>query len=298
MCFEVARRAQLAIVLVTLLVGAQFAGLSLAQQLNTQAISPAAPVLKHLTYDSDWLRYDNLDAQGNPKLAIADVTRFDFRFLVSVFPLRLAELEEPAGIATLGQKVDLAYDQSKVAGYCDSKKLSESSSDIICVPGPCSMPEGYVLLALYHPDTKALVAVTTTIDNFEGVASRKSACSAVYASVGSGSVGSSASHSEARIDAQAGQPAVSQVDQPKGCGPYMPGQWIKPDEYAASGLNLAIVMHDLANQVTDYTCVVPDDGTGPYLLAYTVVPPPPPPPPRSAPQAQRAEAQAQTVIDC
>ncbi len=241
-----------------LLVMSLSVGLSLAQQMNAPAQLSAVPVLQLLTYDDNWLRYDNETEDADPKLAVDGHSLFPFSYVVSVFPQDVAKLESAAATGELFARYDLEYDAKQIVGYCDSDKLGSKSTDVICAPGPCDMPAGYVFLALYHPETLSLVSLTTTIDNVDGVASRASACPIP------------------QISSEAGGEAQQGGSQSQGCGPYVPGQWIKPADYAASGLNLPIVRHELAgNVLSDYECIVPGDGRASYLLAYTIAPPPP-----------------------
>lgn len=154
-------------------------------------------------------------------------------------------------IAKLINEHKLAYDEDLIAGYCDTEELREISEDVFCIPGVHDMPQGFIFLALYHPETFEIVALTSYIYNRDGAA---------RALVGSRQLAFQAAPGEMTAE---------------GCGPYGAGQWIKATDYAASGLNLPVVQDELVSQITDYQCIVPADDAAPYLRAYTIPPPPP-----------------------
>lgn len=251
-------------------------GFLLAQDIKVPILSPAVPILQLHTYANNWLRYGNPGKNGAPKLAVEDLSLFPFRYELSPLPLGLDEWQDAETINGLFDKYNynLEYDQTRIDGYCDSAILSPISTEIMCVPGPCDMPDGYVYLALYHPDTAALVALTTTIFNAGGAA-RTSACSvpqAVPEAGGESPVngGGTQVNSESPVNGEAQTVGGAEGNsQAQGCGPYVPGQWIKGADYAASGLDLPIVMDALASQITDYECVALE-GEEPYLLAYSL----------------------------
>ncbi|MDE2636175.1 MAG: hypothetical protein OXI30_07400 [Chloroflexota bacterium] len=268
-------RPAIVLVFALFLVAAMPTGFLQAQQLNVSVAPPAVPVLQLHTYGNNWLRYHNRGESNAPKLAIDGVSRFPFRFVISVFPLGLAEMEGAAAFGTLYEKYDLEYDETRIDGYCDSAKLSPKSTDVFCAPGPCELSDQYVFLVLYHPENKAIVALTTTIDNFDGVAAHNSSCPVAQAV--SEASGKAQVNGEVQVngEAQADGDAAGH-SQTQGCGPYAPGQWIKQADYAASDLNLPIVLHEFAREIiSDYQCIAPDDGAAPYLLAYTIDSPPP-----------------------
>lgn len=277
----------LALVFALFLMALMPVGPLLAQQLRALGMPPPVPVLQLHTYADNWLRYGNIDENDAPKLAVEDRSQFPFRYALSVFPLGLDEWEDPATTLRLFEQYNLEYNESPIDGYCYSEKLSSKSTDVICVPGPCDMPDGYVFLALYHPDNSALLALTTTIDNADGVAARASTCPVEQVEQAASETDSNAGvngESPLNVEVQAdsnervnGEAQASDNPQDKNqaqsCGPYAAGQWINEDDYAASGLDLPIVMDALASQITDYQCVVPDDGESPYLLGYSILPP-------------------------
>ena len=162
------------LLIIGMLMSAIFAlrGFSLAQQLQKQAVEPlaflAVPILEFHTYHSDWLRYKNLDETGVAKLAIEDVSEFPFAHVISAARLRMNNFEEAAAFV----QEDLAYDEERIVGRCDSEKLRGKSADVFCVPGTRDLPPGQVFLVLYHPETFEIVALTTTIDNRANVATR------------------------------------------------------------------------------------------------------------------------------
>ena len=61
--------------------------------------------------------------------------------------------------------------------------------------------------------------------------------------------------------------ATEEEDQRR-CGPYNEGQWIK-EQLLDPDHGLPVSMKDVLWEVTDYQCVVPDDGQ-PYLQAYSI----------------------------
>jgi len=207
-------------------------GISSARELDeTQTI----PILQFRTYNSGWLRFYNHDEDGDLKLA-ADISRIlPFQLVVSPIPLGRTELGNAGTIATLIAQRRLFTKLKRIDGQCDIEKLHEKGTDLLCVPGSSILPIGYVLLALYHPEGHEIVALTTTIDNSTGRAN----------------------------------PADSQTEA-AGCGPYVPGQWIKEADYVSSGLDLPINREHVGHLVTDYQCIAPENGARPYLQAYRV----------------------------
>ena len=188
------------------------------------------PLLEFHTYERGWTRYKNADDEGAPLLQHPDATKFPFAWLVS-------------GAET----GDLAYDEAQLDGVCDTEKLKGKSSDIFCVPGTAGMPQGLVYLALWHPESHELVALTTVIDNRAGGAARLRT-----------------------QPTEPAQPSPAETPEEGKCGPYNPGQWIKAADYAASGLDLPIQREGVGDPITDYACVLPADGEA-YLQAYSFV---------------------------
>lgn len=204
-----------------------------AQDSASEADDPPdqPPLLEFHTYERGWTRYKNADDEGAPLLHFPDATKFPFAWLVSG-----AETETG----------DPVYDEAALDGVCDAEKLKGKSSDVFCAPGTAGMPQGLVYLALWHPETHELVALTTVIDNRAGGAARL------------------------RSQPQApAQPAAETAGEGK-CGPYNPGQWIKAADYAASGLGLPIQREGVGDPITDYACVLPENGEA-YLQAYKIV---------------------------
>ena len=213
-------------------------GLALAQD------DPA--ILEFRTYELGWARYRNVDSAGNPKLAADAGTSFPFiRVNNGYGRIRMDDLEDPDATADLIAFHDIAYDEAAIAGACDPNKLAPGSSDIFCVPGTSGMEHGQIFLALFDPETGALLAITTTIDNKAGGAQRQSW-------------------------APTPEPAPAATPEPepaKGCGPYAPGQWIDAGDLDAS-LGLTIVGD--GDHVTAYVCMMPADG-GAYLQGHPLL---------------------------
>ncbi len=158
----------------------------------------------------------------------------------------MSDLETEGFIDELIEAHDLVYNEQFIIGSCDTTMLSAESTDIVCVPGADVMPRGHIFLALYHPETFEIVAVTSTIDNIVG---------------GATAIGRLALEAQsARADLPAGQ---------DGCGPYAKGQWIDAEDYQSSGLNLPVADFNDGHKITHYQCIAPENGE-PYLQAYDV----------------------------
>ncbi len=201
--------------------------------------------LEFATYDLNWLRYKN--GYGEGRLNIAGVANFPTeRVDNGDEPIHMSDLETGCFIEELIASHDIAYDEERISGSCDTARLKGISSDVLCVPGSKGMPNGNVFLALYHPETFEIVAVTTSIDNSFG--------------------GAVALSNLPAPSAEARQTAPSNDD---GCGPYGNGQWIKRQAYQDSGLSLPVADEGVGSAVTDYQCIVPENGA-PYLQAYYI----------------------------
>lgn len=222
--------------------------LPVAAAADTQPVSVCdlAPVwLQFNTYERSWIRYLNVDSLGEPLLlAVDDMTIYPFRRINNGSArVRITDLEDPDFVQSLATDHDLMYDESLVDGMCDVAGLSGfNSTDVLCKPGTAGMENGQVFLVLYHPLTLQVTALTTSIDNARGGALRDWSLPDRSVATGDG-------------------------DQRR-CGPYNEGQWIKaqlldPDH------GLPVSMTDVLWEVTDYQCVVPDDGQ-PYLQAYSI----------------------------
>lgn len=274
---------------------------SLAQQSEAPEAMPVVSIHEFHTYDSKWIRYKNLDENGERKLELEAVTVFPFRYVVSEIPIYLVELKKLEDFAVIDELLnmlnsrqaliaklfdehetiaaliddmteelvdlrgemaedelvaalvaelvdrliiklidehELAYDEELIAGHCDTEYLRGKSPDLFCVPGTNAMPPGYIFLTLYLPESYEIVAMTASIDNIAGVAAK------------------------ADWSRPAPQTAADR------CGSYVPGQWIKAADYDASGLNLPVKPPELGGDITDYQCMVPQDGAS-YLQAYS-----------------------------
>ncbi len=207
--------------------------------------------LEMRTYEAGWVRFVNLVEYGAPLLPDdEDLVAFPFRAVSLTRMLNAEDLTDLEILAEIVDETDLAYDETLVTGVCDTARMQRyNSGDILCVPGTGAMPAGFAMTILYHPMTFEVVALTTTIDNIGGVASRAAA------------VPAQAPAAPADTAAPAGDGA--------GCGPYASGQWIKAADYQASGLNLPVNTSNALGAITDYECVVPASGQA-YLKAWTV----------------------------
>ena len=211
---------------------------------ETAPESPAILALEFGTYELGWIRFKNIDSDGERKLDADKGITFPFtRINHGTTRLRLDDLDAET-IAELIETHEIAFDENAIAGQCDPNKLPGARADLFCVPGTSGMPRGQIFLALFDGETGDLLALTESIDNKAG-----------------GALQDWSPTPEA---------AENQAAAATGCGPYVAGQWIKAADYAASGLDLPLRNggHDPA-KVTDYTCVVAADGSA-HLLAYNL----------------------------
>ena len=226
------------LLILTALIALALCGLARAQD------DPA--ILEFRTYELGWARYRNVDSAGNPKLAADAGTSFPFIRVNNGYQrIRMSDLESADAIADLIAFHEIAYDEDAIAGACDPNKLAPGSSDIFCVPGTSGMEHGQIFLALFDPETGALLAITTTIDNKAGGAQRESW-------------------------APTPEPTPEATPEPagaRGCGPYAPGQWIDAGDLDA-GLRLTIV--GAGAHVTAYVCMMPAEG-GAYLQGHPLL---------------------------
>ncbi len=191
--------------------------------------TPAILALEFRTYELGWIRFRNVDADGERKLAAdADIT-FPFqRVNNGATRLRLDNLDA-ATIADLIDTHDIAWDEDAIIGKCDPNKLPGARADLFCVPGTKDMAQGQIFLAIFDADSESLLAITESIDNKAGGALKDWSPTP--------------------------EPAEEAAT---GCGPYNNGQWI-PASVDVSGHGLPIV--DEKANVTDYQCVVAADGS-------------------------------------
>ena len=211
---------------------------------ETAPDAPAIHALKFGTYELGWIRFKNIDADGERKLDADKGITFPFmRVNNGTTRLRLDDMDAET-IADLIETHEIAFDENAIAGQCDPNKLPGARADLFCVPGTSGMPRGQIFLALFDGETGDLLALTESIDNNAGGALRDWSPTP--------------------------EAAENQAAAATGCGPYVAGQWIKAADYAASGLDLPLRYggHDPA-KVTDYTCVVAADGSA-HLLAYNL----------------------------
>ena len=233
--------------------------------------------LEFHTYDADWVRYRNLDPDGAARLAHSDVTRYPFRHVQHPTAVGLADLEAPGALAALIEHHGLAspLPASETAaestlGSCDTQRLAGLSTDLFCEPGAAAMPAGHVLLALYHPHSNTLVAVTTTIANPRRAAAAAPAKTQPAAAARPAADTQAADTQAATTDSglAKGQQMAPAQDETTGCGPFAAGAWITPAAYAEAGVGLAVNMEGVHGRpVRVYECVVPAEGAA-YLQAY------------------------------
>ena len=215
-----------------------------ATETDSAPDTPEIIALEFGTYELGWIRFKNIDSDGERKLDADEGITFPFtRINNGTTRLRLDDLDAEI-IADLIDTHDIAWDEDAIDGQCDPNKLPGARADLFCVPGTSGMPRGQIFLALFDGETGDLLALTESIDNNAGGALRDWSPTP--------------------------EAAENQAAAATGCGPYVAGQWIKAADYAASGLNLPLrgAGHDPA-KVTDYTCVVAADGSA-HLLAYNL----------------------------
>ena len=260
-------------IILLLLVAALAGGMSLSQEQDAedaqnaedaQDEEQAVPILEFRTYDCKWLRYKNYNPVGGRKLAIEGLSEFPYRYVISENRLALADLEAADTLAEqlaqygVTDESAQAYDEERLDGACDAERLGGNYPDVFCVPGTGVMPDGRVSLALYHPETFEIVALTTSIDNRGGGATDAGCWSPP-------------------TPEPAPQPASTEQapqDPSPGCGPYAPGQWISAEDYDASGLNLPISTEKTQFPITVYVCEAPQ-GAPSYLQAHPLIKPTP-----------------------
>ncbi len=201
--------------------------------------------LQFNTYERSWIRYLNDDSLGEPLLlAVDDMTMYPFRRINNgKTRVRITDLEDLDLVQSLATDHDLMYDESLVDGMCDVARLRGISTDLLCTPGTEGMETGHIFLVLYHPLTLKVAALTTSIDNTRGSALRD-------------------------WSLPDNRTVATDDGEQRRCGPYNEGQWIK-EQLLDPDHGLPVSMTDVLWEVTDYQCVVPDDGQ-PYLQAYSI----------------------------
>ncbi len=245
----------LALILVACMALSPRVGSTRAQSPKADAALDAVPILEFRSYDCKWLRYRNPEAGGGRKLELDDLSLFSFQYVLSDEAVKLRKpwaANDLRDAASLGEQLAFygfmdgqapVYAEDQQAGHCDADKLGDWSSDTICVPGSRVLPVGHVSLALFHPASMSLAALTTSIENIGGYAT------------GLGCWRPSATP----------EPAT-------GCGPYAPGQWLAAEEYAASGLDLPLKTENSQPEVRHYVCMIPQAGPA-YLEAHPLLQP-------------------------
>lgn len=232
---------------------AESAGAETMETAEMPMIDPDSIVaLEFNTYDTGWVRYRNYRDGVFPLLSAPDQTKFPFMTLGMDASVTLSDLSSGEILSQLFYENDMAYADEAMQGECDTERLAEYG-DVFCVPGSSAMPPGWVIAALYHPESLEVVALTTSIDNRESIASRAD------------------EWRDNQPAAPAAQPAQQQAAADgDGCGPWAGGQWITVEQYQAAGLTLPIVVGVVIDQPTHYQCMIPSGGS-PYLEAYTVL---------------------------
>lgn len=250
--------------------GNHFAALYHPDTLSLIALSTTAPpgarvvALDYRTYNGEWLRFTNLDENGNRRLTLDNIRHIPFQYVIGTGPRYLQPITDAARTQQLFERHDMSWNSEAYAGMCKSDSLSPDSMDVVCTPGACDMPTGYVFLKLHHPVSGDVVAVTSAIDNTDGRASRSMNCPQPPPDPGAHAMSSE----DAQGQAMPAENAQGQTDDaPPGCGPYVPGQWIKRSEYEATGLDLPVVREVDARHISLYQCMAPA-GRAAYLQAY------------------------------
>ena len=215
-----------------------FAGLTQGQsdESDTAPDLPSPAILPFHTYHAKWLRYFNAQ-DGEPILAVEGFTEFAYRFVLSGKRMFIDDFADADKLEALLEAA--VYDEDAIAGSCQTDRLPGDLPDVFCVPGTRDMPYGQVVLALYHPETMEIVALTTSIDNKAGGAT-KADWSAML--------------------------LPTSEPEAAGCGGYKAGEWIKAKDFVNSA-GLPVIGQ--AGDTSDYQCVVPQDGS-PYFQAYSL----------------------------
>lgn len=214
----------------------------------------AIAALEFRSYDTGWVRYRNGMYWDHPILHVEGLTQFPFRTVSLPGRVNIALLRDFDFVRALIEEYDLHIDEAALQGLCDTERMRRyGSSDVICMPGTSVMEPGMVITVIYHPETFVIAALTTTIENIGGIATRADEWRNLLAVA----------------PAEETAPTQGQAD---GCGPLAPGQWISAAEYQRQGLNLPISTAGSAAQVTDYVCIVEADGKA-YLQAHPVAKP-------------------------
>lgn len=200
------------------------------------------------TYHLDWIRFFNSDADGVLILQVEDVTRFPWMQVNNGdVAITVEDLADPDFIAGLIESAEIVYDEELLAGECDAAiLLGYRSTDLYCTPGTSVLERGNIYLAIFHPETRELVALTTTIDNTVG---------------------------GAQVTPQPPAPSAAPTpvsERERSCGPFAAGQWITPTEYENAGVILPINLDGVWGAITDYQCMVPEDAPS-YLQAYSIL---------------------------
>ena len=218
-------------------------------------------LLQFRTYEKKWVRYINADAAGNMKLAMEGINKFPFRSVSLNLRVTMDNLQTPAVLGSIVTAEGMEYSAGSMSGNCLTEALAKhGATDILCLPGSSVMSPGHAISVLYHPETGEIVAVTSSVDNTGGVATRLETVAPAPAP---------AAPAEA---APAG--GASGQEQPAGdpnattCGPWENNRWISGNEYWSSGLSLPVDYSQTGGETPDFfICVVPGDGNAPYLRA-------------------------------
>ncbi len=214
--------------------------------LDLQAIA----ALEYSTYDTGWVRYLNGVDWDNPVLHAEGISQFPFRTVSLPARVNMELLQDLDFVGAIIEEFDLHYDEAGLQGICDTERMRRyQSTDALCVPGTSVMAPGLIISVLYHPETNAIVALTTTIDNIGGYATR-------------------ADEWKDLLQTQAADPAPAEGGD--SCGPWNNGRWLTAAEYQNSGVSLPINTDRLLGGITHYECSVPENGA-PFLIAWTVV---------------------------
>ena len=213
----------------------------------------AIAMLELGTYETTWARYKNGPMEAL-LLDIEGVTQFPFRTVSLPYWVKLPQLGDLDFVSAMIADFDLHYDEDMLQGVCDTERLRKyGTTDVLCGPGSSVMEPGLIVSVLYHPQTFAIAALTTTLDNIDSYATRAD---------------------EWRNQ----QPAASADDEQAAssdtCGPWNNGRWLTADEYHNSGVSLPVNTDNLLGAATHYECRVPENGQ-PFMIAWTVMEGPP-----------------------
>lgn len=107
--------------------------ISLAWQADNPVRMPTLALLQFGTYDSGWLRYRNVDENGERKLELEGLTQFPFRYVVSKMPNHLVRLKALDRYKTIDSLLVILPDYKKLIAklFDGHETVAEFIDDLI-----------------------------------------------------------------------------------------------------------------------------------------------------------------------